>query len=169
VYIEVTEKLTKSRHQVVRKVKKSFVMKLEKVSKLFVNKVSKLCKGGDRWIWLSPNLDSTTSPSPPLLLPTPPTASALTQHHIIRYLHSFLSYFSLFYAAWNILVDVEADFLLLPPPQSMLLPSVSIYSTSEGYKLILCSFFTHQKVSNMFFSCFNMNHDADFFPMFHSS
>jgi hypothetical protein len=46
----------------------------------------------------------------------------------------------------------------------MLLPSVSIYSTSKGYNFILYIFFTHQKVSKMFFSCFNMIHDADFFP-----
>jgi hypothetical protein len=46
----------------------------------------------------------------------------------------------------------------------MLLPSVSIYSTSKGHNFILYIFFTHQKVSNMFFSCFNMIHDADFSP-----
>ena len=50
----------------------------------------------------------------------------------------------------------------------MLLPSVSICSTLKGYNCIIYIFFTHPEVSNMFFSCFNMIHDADFFSMFHS-
>jgi hypothetical protein len=91
-------------------------------------------------IWLSPNLDPTTTslpPPPPPSSPHHPTASALTQYHILRYIHFIYHHYlppQLSGTLWMVLM-LTASFL---PTLGHAAAIVSTYSPSIYLLLMFC-------------------------------
>jgi hypothetical protein len=108
-------------------------------------------------IWQSPNLDPTTSASPPALLPPhPPTGSALTQHYIIRYLHLIYHYYlppQLSGTLWMMLMLTP---FFLPTP-GHIAASVSTYIPSI-YSLLMFYYVFHA-LSPPHHEFFHLQHD----------